>query len=132
MFVGNEGDRLALRELVDTYSDAVMRYDADAWIDTWAEDGEWAFRGRTVTGKSQILSTWKAAMQDFRGVVFLCQPGSVVVDGDRASMITHTFEHLVLPDGTIKLQSGLYKDTAVRTEKWRFARREFTARELKI
>ncbi len=28
-------DRLAIRELVDSYNDAVMRFDADAWSANW-------------------------------------------------------------------------------------------------
>lgn len=132
MFDGSVSDRLALRELVDSYSDAVMRRDADAWIATWCDDGEWCFRDRTITGKDEILRTWKAAMGDFQGILFLTQPGSVTIEGDLAKMTNYTFEHLVLPDGTTKFQAGIYEDTARKTDSWRFVRRAFTARELKI
>lgn len=132
MFQGSEADRLALRELIDTYSDAVMRGDGDAWIDTWAPDGEWCFRDRTVAGRDDIRRTWEGAMSGFAGVMFLCQPGSAQVEGDRATMTTYTFEHLEMADGSTKFQAGLYHDTAIRRDKWRFLRREFSARELRI
>lgn len=132
MFTGPEADRLALRELIDSYSDAVMRLDAEAWIATWAQDAEWSFRGSVTRGRDDILRTWKAAMADFSGVLFLSQPGRIEVNGDRARMITHTFEHLTAADGKIRLQSGLYHDEAIREDGWRFARRSFSARELKL
>jgi ketosteroid isomerase-like protein len=132
MFKGPESDRLALRELVDRYSDAVMRLDADAWIATWADNAEWTFRGGTVQGRDVILKTWKKAMSDFTGVLFMSQLGAIEVEGDNARMITHTFEHLVAADGTVRLQAGLYNDEAIREDGWRFVRRSFSARELKL
>ena len=41
----NLEDELALRNLMARYVDAVNRYDADAWIATWAEDGVWNLLG---------------------------------------------------------------------------------------
>jgi SnoaL-like protein len=40
-FAGPFEDRLAIRELLDAYSDAVCSFDADAWGATWAEGGVW-------------------------------------------------------------------------------------------
>jgi len=37
-FTGPFEDRLAIRELVDSYGDAVARNDAQAWGANWAED----------------------------------------------------------------------------------------------
>ena len=132
MFLGSESDRLALRELIDSYGDAVMRNDPESWIDMWTDNATWIFRDRTITGRSDILNTWKRAMEGFREVLFMAQPGSVVVDGNRATMVTHTFEHLVLANGTSKLQAGIYSDEAIKADKWRFVSRQFSPRELKI
>ncbi|MDA1207809.1 MAG: nuclear transport factor 2 family protein, partial [Proteobacteria bacterium] len=38
-------DRLSIRELVDSYNDAVMRFDGDAWSANWAEDAVWNLPG---------------------------------------------------------------------------------------
>jgi len=35
-FTGPFEDRLEIRELLETYSDAVCKVDADAWAATWA------------------------------------------------------------------------------------------------
>lgn len=37
-FTGPFEDRLALRELLETYADAVTQRDADTWGAIWAED----------------------------------------------------------------------------------------------
>ena len=38
-------DRLAIRERIEAYSDAVFRHDADAWIANWCEDAVWSLPG---------------------------------------------------------------------------------------
>lgn len=34
-------DRLAIRELIESYGDAVTQRDANAWGECWAEDSCW-------------------------------------------------------------------------------------------
>lgn len=133
VFIGPEEDRLALRELIDRYSDAVIRQDGAAWAETWAEDAVWCFRGSRVAGRDAILSTWLEAMAGFESVWFMAAPGSIIVTGDTAEMVTHTFEYLVASGFSPKLQSGLYRDQARRNAGgWCFASRDFTPRELSL
>ncbi|WP_156681012.1 nuclear transport factor 2 family protein [Sphingomonas profundi] len=133
MFEGPEGDRLSIRELIDSYSDAVMRGDADAWGATWAEDGIWQFRSGTISGRAAIVETWTKAMTGFRSVVFMAFPGSIALAGDTATIVTHTFEHLDPVEGAPRFQAGIYQDVARRTaDGWRFARRTFTSREIHL
>jgi uncharacterized protein (TIGR02246 family) len=132
MFTGPENDRLALRELIDRYSDAVIRQDADAWAATWADDSTWVIRGNKITGRPAILATWRQAMAGFESVWFSAFPGRIAVLQDGAEMLTHTFEHLVPTGGPPRLQSGQYEDRAVRTAAgWQFAQRSFAPREMK-
>jgi ketosteroid isomerase-like protein len=44
---------LALRELLETYADAVTRCDAQAWGDTWAEDAQWSLPDYPEIGTTQ-------------------------------------------------------------------------------
>lgn len=133
MFTGPESDRLALRELIDRYSDAVIRQDVAAWGATWADDATWLFRGGEVSGRAAIVATWSKAMAGFESVWFSAFPGRIAVSADSAEMLTHTFEHLVPAGGPPRLQSGQYDDRCVRTaDGWRFARRSFTPRGMKI
>jgi uncharacterized protein (TIGR02246 family) len=133
MFVGPAEDRLNLRELIDSYSGAVMRRDAAAWAQTWHPQARWIFRGNATDGKDKIVETWTRAMAGFTSVMFIAFPSTIEISDDTARMTTHTFEHLELLDGKIILQSGLYHDIAVRDEDgWRFTERAFSAQELKL
>jgi len=132
MFIGPDQDRLRIRELIDSYGDAVMRHDAEAWGATWAEDATWHMGGRIVTGREQIVALWHGAMARYSAVVFLAFPGAMAIEGDRASVRTHTYEHLVPVDGPPRIQSGIYEDQLVRREgRWLFASRLFTPKEIK-
>ena len=61
-FTGPAEDRLALRELLETYADAVTRCDAQAWGDTWAEDAQWSLPDYpeigTTQGRAAIVAMW--------------------------------------------------------------------------
>lgn len=133
MFAGPIADRLALRELLDSYSDAVNRLDADAWAATWSDDARWLFRGSEVIGREAIVATWRDAMARFDAVWFSAFPGMIDIDGDEATMRSHTLEYLAPAGAAPKLQYGIYEDRAVRAgEGWRFAVRAFTPREIKL
>ncbi|WP_439534416.1 nuclear transport factor 2 family protein [Polymorphobacter sp.] len=133
MFSGPIEDRLALRELIDRYSDAVIHKDAMAWGATWSDDATWRFRGGEIEGREAIVATWTRAMAGFDSVWFSAFPGRIEISGDTAVMLTHTFEYLMPAGGPPRLQSGLYNDRAIRTaDGWRFAERSFASREMKL
>lgn len=126
-FSGPVEDRLAIRELVDAYGDAVARRDADAWIRTWAPQGRWLIRGAVLAGHAELRRTWLAAMAAHRFVSFQAQPGAIAVQGSAARMRVHTTEWLVPLEGPARLQHGCYEDQLVREAgRWQFAERSFT------
>jgi len=126
-FSGPAEDRLAIRELVDTYADAVCRRDADAWVGTWAPQGQWLIRGACIRGHADLRSTWVAAMAAYRFVGFSGYPGAIMVEGDSARLRVQTAEWLVPVSGRPRLQHGSYDDLLLRVDaRWRFARRSFT------
>lgn len=132
MFTGPEIDRLHIRELIDSYSDAVARRDPEAWGATWAEDAVWRFGGRELSGRETIVSAWHGAMAQYATIAFLAFPGAIAVDGDRAELRTHTYEHLVPIDGAPRVQAGIYEDRLVKRDgRWLFASRSFNPREIK-
>ena len=131
MFAGPEADRLSIRELIDSYGDAVARRDADDWAACWADDGLWRIGGREIRGRVEIVETWRRAMAGYRDLVFMAFPGAIAVEGDRATLRTHTFEHLIPADGPPRVQAGLYADELVQRDgRWVFASRSFTSREI--
>lgn len=137
-FTGPLEDRVAIRELLDSYAHAVMTRDAQAWAQTWAEDGYWAlpefpdlggFSGRTA-----IVAAWTESMKRYglagatRPMIYVAHPGEIHVEGDRARAISYTSEIFDDPASgkTMRLR-GRYVDELARIEgAWRFTRREYT------
>ena len=118
-------DRLAIRELVESYNDAVMRFDGDAWAANWRDDATWELPGAgPITGKENFFPIWKQAMSDFSFVGFFASAGPVVVDGDSAKATWYQQEFLHLKDGTKRNVTGKYQDEYVKVDgKWYFQKR---------
>ena len=55
-FLDQLEDRLAIRELHDTYCDAVLRNDPDDWGALWTEDAVWSLMGTEVVGRENIVN----------------------------------------------------------------------------
>jgi len=120
-------DRLAIRELVESYNDAVMRFDAEAWAANWAADGSWSLPGAgTIEGKAAIVATWKQAMSAFEFVGFFASAGPIVVEGDRASATWYQQEFLHQKDGVKRRITGRYDDQYVKQSgRWYFQCRTY-------
>ena len=126
-FTGPTEDRLAIRERIDAYSDAVFRHDAEAWIACWAEDAVWRLPGIDVAGRPQIKAAWQGAMAGFKLAAFFATPGSIVVTGAQAKARVYTQEILVLADGGTRRIVGAYDDDLVKQDgAWRFTSRAYT------
>jgi len=126
-FSGSTDDQIAIRALIDSYTDAVFRRDADAWGATWAQDALWNLAGTHVRGRDAIVGLWVQAMAGFPFVAFFAQVGSIIVDGDQATGRVYTHEYLELADGSISRPVGQYLDVYARTaDGWRFAERHFS------
>lgn len=125
-FEGSFEDRLALRDLLDAYADAVNRADSEAWAATWDQGGLWSLPGfGTFEGKAKIVDTWRAAMRAFPDIVFRAWPGSIEVHGETAAMRSYT-EEIFLRDGALHRTLGIYDDVCRRIDgRWLFAERRF-------
>ena len=126
MFDGPLEDRMAIRERIEAYSDAVFRKDADAWIANWREDGVWRLPGVDVAGKAQIKAAWVQAMSGFAVAGFFATPGAIEVRGDRASARVYTQEVLIDHAGHVRRIVGAYDDELVKAAGvWLFASRAY-------
>lgn len=128
-YTGPAEDRLAIRELLETYADAVTRNDAAAWGGTWAEDGEWSLPDYpelgTTKGRTAIVEMWIAAMKSYSGIMFEAWPGAIEVAGDRAVVRSYTAE-VYDQDGLTKRDRGVYDDVCVKRDgQWLFHSRTF-------
>ena len=128
-FTGPFEDRLAIRELLETYADAVTRHDAEAWGATWAEDGVWSMPDYpefpTQHGRAAIVGLWVEAMKHYPGIMFEAWPGSIEVDGETARVRSYTSEIYDQGDTTLR-DRGVYEDVCVKRDgRWLFQSRTF-------
>ena len=63
-------DRLQIRELIDSYNNAVMRFDGETWASNWAEDRVWHLPGAGDVSVRCDPAVWQGAMSAFSFVVF--------------------------------------------------------------
>lgn len=126
-FEGKAADQLAIRALIDSYTDAVFRRDAQDWGATWAEDAVWTLAGTEVRGREAIVGLWTQAMAGFPFVAFFAQIGHLAIQGDSATGRVYTHEFLELADGSVSRPVGQYLDVYTRTASgWKFAERHFS------
>lgn len=128
-FTGPVEDRLAIRELLEIYADAVNRCDPEAWGAIWAEDAEWSLPDYpeigTTKGRDAIVAMWVEAMKAYPGIIFQAWPGSIEVDGDTATMRSYTSE-VYDQNGMTMRDRGFYEDVcAKRDGRWYFSARTF-------
>lgn len=127
---GSTEDRLAIRELLEHYSDAVNQRDADSWGATWAEDSEWNLPVvpgmESIKGKANIVAAWVESMKLFPFVHMVGTPGRIDVNGDRATMRSYTAEVATMQNGEEIRPRGQYNDELVKIDgQWLFKRRAF-------
>ena len=136
-FEGPLEDRIAIRELLETYSDAVTRQDAEQWASAWLDSPEARWMLPTMAewaqfvGKAQIVSEWVKMMRQFHSaageklpVTQVSIPGRIVVDGDVAEVRCYTTECFATADGRTLQTRGQYDDVCVKQGgRWFFRER---------
>lgn len=129
LFTGPVEDRLAIRELLEAYADAVTRCDADDWGALWADDGIWSLPDYPeypdTHGKVAIVEMWVTAMKNYPGVMFEAWPGSIRVSGNHAEVRSWTSE-VYEKEGKVHRDRGRYDDVCVKVDgRWLFQSRAF-------
>jgi hypothetical protein len=116
-----------IRSLVSRYAQAVVSRDAEAWSNTWAENGCWEIMGQAPRGRAAVLAHWETLMSGIFFVFQLAGEGRVDVDpsGERATGSFPTVEFLKLaPEGPGSLMIGTYQDVyVVEAGAWKFESR---------
>jgi ketosteroid isomerase-like protein len=125
-FEGPVEDRMAIRERIEAYSDAVFRRDAEDWIANWADNATWSLPGLDVTGRDNIKAAWQQAMSAFPLAAFFATPGSIHISGQSAQARVYTQEILTLAEGGVRRIVGAYDDELIKVDgSWLFRRRAY-------
>ncbi len=119
-------DRLAIRE--ESYNDAVLRFDGEAWAANWTDDAIWSLPGAgEIAGKDNFFPIWQQAMADFSFVGFFASAGPIVVSGDTAQATWYQQEFLHEKDGPKRVITGKYEDDYVKQDgRWYFRKRVYS------
>jgi ketosteroid isomerase-like protein len=125
-FTGPAQDRQTIRELLETYSDAVTRQDIDTYLACWAENCRRRGSGGECEGKDELRTHWHGIFQAVEQMVFFTQLASLTVDGSRAVARSYCLEIMKLRDGPTKQLVGEYDDELVRVGgDWLFSERRY-------
>jgi hypothetical protein len=128
MNTGPTEDRLAIRELIETFAVGVMRMDPEIWGSTWAEEGMWKIPSMTepVKGKKNLLPAFKERMAYVKFMSMISFPTELVIEGDRARGRAHGQEIIIPKTGGRKFVVGCFDDEYVkRNGRWYFLSRVF-------
>jgi ketosteroid isomerase-like protein len=124
---GPVADRLAIRELIESYNAAVIEKDAAKWIANWVDDGIWNLGGGNIEGKQRILESWLTIMAPYEYASVFAQPIFIQVADDKGMAQWHTNERLKLYSGDEMLAVGRYKDRYVRINGvWKIKQRDYS------
>lgn len=124
---GAVSDRLAIRELMESYNAAVIEKDAAKWINNWVEDGVWNLGGGNIEGKDRILESWLTIMAPYEYASVFAQPAFIHIKADEGTALWHTNERLKLYSGDEMLAVGRYKDRYVRLNGvWKIKQRDYS------
>ncbi len=117
-----------IRTLVSRYSDAVVRRDRVAWVDTWAVGGVWRLLGMEAKGREAIGALWERLISVYAEIVQIPNSAILEIDGTRATGRWYISEFGKLANGSSMMTIGVYHDEYTRADgSWLFASRRFDA-----
>jgi len=126
-FTGPLEDRVAIRELHETYADAGFRADMQQWLGCFVEDCTWVTPFGEMCGKDALRVQWDQIWTRMGALGFFTVMGGMEVDGDRATDRAYIREIFLAKDGTMEKLVGRYDDQLVRENgAWKFVRREYS------
>ncbi len=125
-FTGPLEDRMAIRDFYGHFSYVSCSENLEQWLACWTEDCQWKTDYFSVHGKSEVREQWDVLWTNFDKVILLSELGSMVVDGDKASVDCIMRELVQLKDGSVMKLAGIYRDTLIKqNNSWRFSSRNF-------
>jgi uncharacterized protein (TIGR02246 family) len=128
-FTGPSEDRQAIRELLETYADAVARKDLETYLSCWTSDGRRTGAGGECQGTDGLRDHWNSIFGTIEKMAFFVQIASIAADADRATVRSYCLEIMDFSDGNGVKLVGEYADELVRSASgWQFAHRDYQVR----
>jgi uncharacterized protein (TIGR02246 family) len=134
-FTGPLEDRIAIRELLETFADALAREDVDLLATCWMDESVWVTPQGKEEGKEAIVASWARYTEAYRrgtGVVYRAtfyQPATINIDGEQATGTTY-FSVVTFTDQGVapNVFAGAYAEEYQKVAgKWHFKSRQYQA-----
>jgi hypothetical protein len=134
-FSGPMEARLEVRELIESYANAVTQRDVTVWSDLWEDDAVWSMPdlggGVTLRTKTTIVTTWIELMKQYHGPAekpwafsFASILGEMDLRGERGTVRSYSVEAYADASGRTVHLKGRYDDEVTRRGgRWRFSKR---------
>lgn len=125
---GSVEDRLAIRDLIDTFSAAVIRIDPQAFAATFTNDGSWILPSvpEGTHGREKIAPVFAEKLSYVEHIHMIGFPEMLEVNGDKASGTVMCKEHIFLKEGGEKHLIGCFTDEYEKHEgEWLFKSRNY-------
>jgi len=122
-------DRLAIRELVDAFSAAVIRIDPQAFAATFTQDGAWILPSvpEGSHGREEISKVFAEKLSYVEHIHMIGFPEKLEVDGDKAVGTVMCKEQIYIKDGGgEKHLIGCFTDEYEKHDgQWLFKKRDY-------
>lgn len=121
-------DRLAIRELVESFAAGAMRIDAEKWGKNWAENASWKLVSmpEPVVGKANIIEYFVKVMAYVDYMSMISFPDELTINGDTAEGKCYCRELIFTKSGDEKIVVGCYHDHYVKQQgRWLFQSRRY-------
>lgn len=128
MNIGPLEDRLAIRELIETFAVGAMRIDTEIWGGTWAGEASWKLPSMDAPaqGRAAIVAAFAEKMEYVAFMSMISFPAGLAVDGERARGRAYCQELIVPKSGGQRFVVGCYDDEYVKRDgRWYFLSRVY-------
>ncbi len=117
-------DKLAIMELLAVYNHAIDYGDADAWLNTFTEDGVLEGVGKPIEGIKGLTAFVEDYVQNASPMHHWTNNHIIDIDGDTAEHRSY-FIIMKLENPAAILATGRYKDKLKKIDgKWKFSLRD--------
>jgi len=122
------GERLAIRELLETFMVGCMRADSGIWGSTWAEEASWKIDrlDAPAVGRGNVIAVFEEIIVNIRFVSMNSFPTELAIEGNSASGKAYSQEIIFPKAGGQRILVGCSHDEYIKQNgRWYFLSRHF-------